>query len=495
MNVCEHLGINPKYLRRGLMRWKKEKLERQALRSPDDPEHSFGGSVPEVRAAEESEAEAGEGPDALALYLQEVATIPPLSRKRENDLIEQMKRAQEELEQEALTAPAAVDYALARLDEQAKAAGETEPPDEARRQRLTKTAAMVRSLAGSRDRIAAALGEPSLPPLERKRFEQELIGVNAEIAKALKSLLPKSAVAEIASALKSASARLAEQESQAKAAPEVDRAAILAEVRRIEQEMKLPATEIRRRASSIAQSEARLLAARSELIDKGLRLVVRLARRYARRGLQLLDLIQDGNVGLLKAAEKFDPTLGLRFSTYAWWWIREFIRRGAFETARLIRVPTSAMAEWRELRRVRRELSRKLWREPTLAEIAAESGKSIEEVLRVVATMTRPVSLEAPLGEDSTVAQFIEDRAGPEPFERILVEEVRAQVARALAALPPKEEAVLRARFGLGDARPHTLEELAREYSITRERVRQIEHKALERLRRNASQAVASNFG
>jgi RNA polymerase primary sigma factor len=188
-------------------------------------------------------------------------------------------------------------------------------------------------------------------------------------------------------------------------------------------------------------------------------------------------------MGLLRAAQKFNPQRGVRFSTYACWWIREFIRQGAFETSRLIRIPASLMTYWRELRRTRGNLFRKLGKEPTLKEIAAELGKPLEEMLRLVGTMSRPVSLETPLGEDSYLGQFIENEAGVKPFEAVMVEEVRVHVSKALAALQPREEAMLRARFGIGEDRQHTLEEVGRQYSITRERARQIEQPALEKLR------------
>ena len=278
---------------------------------------------------------------------------------------------------------------------------------------------------------------------------------------------------------------------EAQASSGIDRSSALSEIRTLERELELPMEEIKRRARSLMESEAKISSARKELIEAHLYMVVRIARKFSRLGLPLLDLIQDGNIGLLRAPEKFDPRLGLRFSTYAWWWIRLFVRQGAIESARIIRVPTTVMEQWRKLGQTRHNLFRKLGREPMLREVAAEMVQPLEEVLRIVGAMRKPISLEAPVGEEGRLAEFVENRRSPQPFETAAEAEVRAHVAKALADLPRREEAMLRTRFGIGEAHEHTLEEVAGKYSITRERVRQIEHRAFERLRLTAQRAGA----
>jgi RNA polymerase primary sigma factor len=500
VSICEQLGINPKYLRQGLLRWKQKKLAAEPP-AAQDPQ-TITSAVPaseseEIQEQAKAKPEPEEGPDALTLYLQEIATMPRLTQEQERELIKQMNEGQEKLEEEVLSWPTAARYALALIDGLTAAEPEefqqiAEAEGKIRRQEILKNASVVRQLASSRDQIVTKLKEAYLPRPGQETLEKNLAEINAQIVKALKNLqLSATSIVEIATTLKKALARLTELEKNAQAVSGAERSSILSAIRSVEEELELPLDEIKRRVRSITESEAQVSRARNELVDAHLRLVVRIARKYMRRGLALLDLIQDGNMGLLRAAEKFNPQLGVRFSTYAWWWIRQFIRQGAFETPRLIRIPTSVMGHWRELRRTRGNLFQKLGKEPTLREIAAELGKPLEEILNIVATMTRPVSLETPLGEESYLGQFIENRLSPKPFEAVMVAELRAHVGKALAALRPREEAVLRARFGIGENRQHTLEEVGRQYSITRERVRQIEQRALEKLR-SQSRGVTS---
>lgn len=506
VSICEQVGINPKYLRQGMLRWKQKNLAEQDSehvgRPTQNPFYTTTSALPATEPEEKQEQaeakpepEEEEGPDALTLYLQEVGTIPRLTQERESELIKQMSEGQEKVVEEVLSSPTALRYALALIDKLRKGEpkefqGITEAEGEIDRQEFLKNARVLRRLAAARDRVISRLKETSLPGPRQESLEKNLLKVNADILRALKNLqLSETRIEEIAARLKQAFALLTDLEQKAQALSRIERSSVLSEISVVERELELSAGEIKRRVRSIVESEAQVRSARNELIDAHLRLVVRIARRFSRLGLPLLDLIQDGNIGLLKAAKKFEPRRGLRFSTYAWWWIRQFIRHGAIESSRLIRIPTSVMDQWRKLGQTRRNLFRKLGREPTLREVAAELGKPLEEMLRIVAAMKRPVSLETPVGEESHLGQFFENRLSPKPFEAAMVEEVRAHVAKALAALPPREEAVLRARFGIDQAREHTLEEVGSKYSITRERVRQIEHRAFERLRLTAQKA------
>lgn len=501
VSICEHLGINPKYLRQGLLRWKQNRLAEQGSEPPASPAHNpFSAKTSAIPVAEGEEKqqqarakpEPEAGPDALTLYLQEVASIPRLTYEGESDLIKQMREGQEELVEEVLSSPTALRYTVALIDKLRKA-----EPDETRAvleaegeidpQEFFTRAIVLCRLAAAHDRIVSKLSDVSLPGQRQERLETNLLKIKADIFKALKNLRPSgSCIQEIAVKLKKSCALLTELEKKAQALSGIDRSSLLSEISAIERGLELPMEEIKRRVRSITESEAKISSARKELIEAHLYLVVRVARKFSRLGLQLLDLIQDGNIGLLRAAEKFDPRLGLRFATYAWWWIRLFVRQGAIESARIIRVPAAVMEQWRKLGQTRRNLFRKLGREPVLREVAAEMGKPLDEVLRIVSAMRKPVSLETPVGAEGHLGQFFENKRGPQPFEMATEAEVRAHVAKALAALPPREEAVLRARFGIGEAHEHTLEEVARRYSVTRERVRQIEHRAFGRLRLTA---------
>jgi RNA polymerase primary sigma factor len=505
VSICEHLGINPKYFRQGLLRWKQKNLAEQDSERPARPAQDAFYPTTKATSATESEEtreqakakpEREEEPSALTLYLQEVANIPRLGHERESDLIKQMREGQEKVNEEVLSSPTALRYALALIEkvrkgEPSELQGIMEAEGEIRRRALLTNARVVRRLAAAHDRIVTKLKQPSLPRPRQESLKKSLLKINTDILKTLKNLqLSETSIDEIAARLKKALASLTGLEKKAQALPSSERSSILSEIRSVEGDLELPVEEIKRRAGSILESEAQVRSAKNALIDAHLSLVVRIARKYTRLGVPLLDLIQDGNMGLLRAAEKFDPRLGLRFSTYAWWWIRQFVRQSALESARIIRIPTSVMIQWRKFGQTRRALLGKLGREPTLREIAAELGKPIEEILRITATMTRPVSLETPVGEESELGHFFENRRSPKPFEAAMVEEVRTHVASALAALPAREGAVLRARFGIGEARRQTLEEIASQYSITRERVRQIEHRALERLRVTAQKAA-----
>jgi RNA polymerase primary sigma factor len=508
--------------------------DEDALILSDELDSNVGNEFPglkvgdeNVQAREEEEIVAselepfGKAADPVGIYLKELGSFPLLTREGEVEIAKRIKRGQQEVLSVVINCPVAIREVInlgialragrIEIREVTNEIDDDGPNVGEERVQKKRVLSLINKLQRGEERIRILRGELRLRNKEvpKKRIQEKILKKRTKIFDAFKRInLREKQINRILQKLKQwniwMEKALWEMKKYEKVGmrpkdlEEMGRIArnVKKKVGRMEVECGLSSNQIKETVRAIEKGEAEAKEAKSEMVKANLRLVISIARRYLNRGLQFLDLIQEGNIGLMKAVDKFEYQRGYKFGTYATWWVRQAITRAIADQARTIRIPVHMNDIINKLNRTSRTLVQQMGREPTLEEIAEKMGMSLDKVQKVFKIAKRPISLETPMGEeeDGRLEDLIEDKEMISPQEAAISSNMAKRIQKVLSTLNEREEKILRMRFGIGEKHDHTLDEVGQVFELTRERIRQIEEKALRKLKHSSRADKLKSF-